>query len=84
MNSVLTWQDVIGEEKQKGYFKEMMSFVEAERSSGKVVFPPKKEVFNAFKATKFSDIKVVILGQDPYHGPNQAHGLCFSVKPGHW
>jgi|TARA_B100001057_G_scaffold485706_1_gene565779 uracil-DNA glycosylase len=82
MNSVLTWQDVIGEEKQKGYFKEMMSFVEAERSSGKVVFPPKKEVFNAFKATKFSDTKVVILGQDPYHGPNQAHGLCFSVKPG--
>ncbi|EFP95510.1 uracil-DNA glycosylase [Vibrio caribbeanicus] len=82
MNSVLTWQDVIGEEKQKGYFKEMMSFVEAERSSGKVVFPPKKDVFNAFKATKFSDIKVVMLGQDPYHGPNQAHGLCFSVKPG--
>lgn len=82
MTQSLTWHDVIGKEKQQAYFQGTLSFVEAERQSGKVVFPPAQDVFNAFRATEFGDVKVVILGQDPYHGPNQAHGLCFSVLPG--
>ncbi|EGA64537.1 uracil-DNA glycosylase [Vibrio brasiliensis] len=82
MKSQLTWHDVIGAEKQQEYFQQTLAFVESERASGKVVFPPAKDVFNAFKTTEFGDVKVVILGQDPYHGPNQAHGLCFSVLPG--
>ncbi|NOH80669.1 uracil-DNA glycosylase [Vibrio sp. RE86] len=82
MATPLTWHDVIEAEKQQEYFKQTLSFVEAERAAGKVVFPPQSEVFNAFKATEFEDVKVVIIGQDPYHGPNQAHGLCFSVLPG--
>lgn len=82
MKSQLTWHDVIGAEKQQYYFKQTLAFVESERASGKVVYPPAKDVFNAFKSTEFGDVKVVILGQDPYHGPNQAHGLCFSVLPG--
>ncbi|MEL7292930.1 MAG: uracil-DNA glycosylase [Pseudomonadota bacterium] len=82
MQSQLTWHDVIGAEKQQHYFQQTLAFVEGERASGKVVFPPAKDVFNAFKTTEFSDVKVVILGQDPYHGQGQAHGLCFSVLPG--
>lgn len=82
MKSQLTWHDVIGAEKQQEYFQQTLAFVESERASGKVVFPPAKDVFTAFKTTEFGDVKVVILGQDPYHGPNQAHGLCFSVLPG--
>ncbi|MFV1985515.1 MAG: uracil-DNA glycosylase [Thiohalomonadales bacterium] len=53
-----------------------------EKNQGKVIFPPGKLIFNAFNSTPFESVKVVILGQDPYHGPNQAHGLCFSVLPG--
>lgn len=82
MSESLTWQDVIGQEKSQPYFQETMAFVEAERESGKVVYPPREDVFNAFKFTPFDNVNVVILGQDPYHGPNQAHGLCFSVLPG--
>jgi len=81
MTNPITWHDVIGAEKQEPYFRKMMSFVEHERQNGKVIYPPVKDVFNAFSLTEFSEIKVVILGQDPYHGPNQAHGLCFSVLP---
>lgn len=77
-----TWSDVIGPEKEQDYFKHMMDFIAQEREDGKIIYPPKEQVFNAFKATPFADVKVVILGQDPYHGPNQAHGLCFSVRPG--
>lgn len=77
-----TWTDVLSQEKQQPYFKQIMAFVESERDSGKVIYPPHSEVFSAFKHTEFSDVKVVILGQDPYHGPEQAHGLSFSVKPG--
>lgn len=76
------WKDVIGAEKQAPYFKEMMAFVQAERDAGKNIFPAPENVFSAFKATEFEQVKVVILGQDPYHGPRQAHGLCFSVLPG--
>ncbi|ERB63284.1 hypothetical protein N779_21535, partial [Vibrio coralliilyticus OCN008] len=82
MNPSLTWQDVIGAEKQQDYFQQTLNFVESERAAGKAIFPPAKDVFNAFRATEFNDVKVVILGQDPYHGPRQAHGLCFSVLPG--
>jgi uracil-DNA glycosylase len=80
--TTLTWHDVIGNEKQQEYFQQTMAYVEAQRSQGKVVFPPAQDVFNAFRFTEFSDVNVVMLGQDPYHGPNQAHGLCFSVLPG--
>lgn len=77
-----TWTDILGQEKQQPYFQQIMRFVESERSAGKVIYPPKKDVFNAFNITKLDNVKVVILGQDPYHGPNQAHGLSFSVLPG--
>lgn len=76
------WSDVLGKEKQQEYFQETLNFVRHERESGKTIYPPAADVFNAFKYTEFADVKVVILGQDPYHGPSQAHGLCFSVLPG--
>lgn len=79
---MVSWSDVLGQEKEQPYFQSIMSFVAQERANGKVIYPPKEQVFNAFKATEFEKVKVVILGQDPYHGPNQAHGLCFSVQPG--
>ncbi|MDG3088990.1 uracil-DNA glycosylase [Vibrio hannami] len=82
MSQALTWHDVIGREKEQEYFLQTMAFVQAERDAGKTVYPPAKDVFNAFRYTELSDVKVVIIGQDPYHGPNQAHGLCFSVLPG--
>lgn len=80
--ALLTWHDVIGEQKNQEYFQKIMNFVSSERSLGKEIYPPQKEVFSAFSYTQFSNVKVVIIGQDPYHEPNQAHGLCFSVKDG--
>jgi uracil-DNA glycosylase len=77
-----TWTDILGQEKQQPYFQQIMQFVESERATGKTIYPPKQDVFSAFNLTKLEKVKVVILGQDPYHGPNQAHGLCFSVLPG--
>ena len=77
-----TWTDAIGTEKQQDYFQHILKYVQNERRAGKVIYPPQNEVFSAFALTEFSAVKVVILGQDPYHGPNQAHGLSFSVKPG--
>lgn len=77
-----TWKELLGAEKQAPYFQQIIKFVEDERQAGKIIYPPQEEVFSAFKATEFSQVKVVILGQDPYHGPGQAHGLSFSVKPG--
>ncbi|CAM3034129.1 uracil-DNA glycosylase [Vibrio ordalii] len=82
MTQSLTWHDVIGHEKQQEYFQQTIAFVEKERLAGKVIYPPAADVFNAFRFTEFAGVKVVILGQYPYHGPNQAHGLCFSVLPG--
>ena len=61
--------------------KNLRKFVAEEYSRG-TVYPPKEDVMNAFHTTSYEDVKVVILGQDPYHGPNQAHGMSFSVKPG--
>lgn len=78
----LTWRSVLAEEKAKPYFKELLDFVASERARGAVVYPPNGEVFAALAATQLSEVKVVILGQDPYHGPGQAHGLCFSVRQG--
>jgi uracil-DNA glycosylase len=76
------WSDVIGAEKEQEYFRQTLAFVREARESGKLIYPPASDVFNAFKYTEFDQVRVVILGQDPYHGPNQAHGLCFSVLPG--
>ncbi|OOF37241.1 uracil-DNA glycosylase [Rodentibacter heidelbergensis] len=76
-----TWTDVIGKEKEQPYFQQALKQVHLARQRGKTIYPPQEEVFNAFKYTAFEEVKVVILGQDPYHGPNQAHGLAFSVKP---
>ena len=75
------WTDVIGKEKEQPYFQHALQQVHLARANGKTIYPPQEEVFNAFKYTAFEDVKVVILGQDPYHGANQAHGLAFSVKP---
>jgi len=77
-----TWKSALANEKQADYFKQVMAFVEKEREEGKTVYPPQADVFNALKLTPLENVKVVILGQDPYHGPAQAHGLCFSVLPG--
>lgn len=78
----LTWREVIGAEKEKPYFQKTMNFVAAERAAGQTVYPLAHDVFSAFRTTEFAEVKVVILGQDPYHGLNQAHGLSFSVRPG--
>nr|WP_028357504.1 uracil-DNA glycosylase [Brackiella oedipodis] len=75
-----TWSDVLGAQKQQPYFKEILHRVQQARAQGHIIFPANAEIFNAFKSTAFADVKVVILGQDPYHGPNQAHGLAFSVQ----
>ena len=75
------WQVALGAEFDKDYFKSLMDFVAKERASGQV-FPPENEVFSAFTHSPFNDTKVVLIGQDPYHDVNQAHGLAFSVRPG--
>lgn len=75
-----TWSDVIGCEKTKDYFCKTTAYVEAQRHQGKTIYPPACDVFNAFRYTAFDAVKVVIIGQDPYHGVGQAHGLCFSVQ----
>ena len=77
MSEALTWHDVIGQEKQQEYFQQTITYVQAERDAGKTIYPPARDVFNAFRYTELKDIKVVIIGQDPYHGPNQAHGPLF-------
>ena len=75
------WDSILNEEFEKEYFKEIMEFIDEEYSS-KTVYPPKDEIFNAFKFTPSSEVKVVILGQDPYHEEGQAHGLAFSTPEG--
>ena len=74
-----TWDKLLAEEVNKEYFKELINYVNNEYKQ-KTIYPKKKEVFNAFKYTDYNNVKVVILGQDPYHGPNQAEGLSFSVS----
>lgn len=74
------WLDTIKGEFAKPYYKDLYQFVKTEYDSN-VVYPPADDIFNAFHFTPLSEVKVLILGQDPYHGENQAHGLCFSVLP---
>ncbi len=74
------WLDAVGEEFKKPYYQQLFEFVKEEYSKEKI-FPPADDMFNAFHFTPLSKVKVVILGQDPYPGENQAHGLCFSVQP---
>jgi len=76
-----SWKEQLKEEFEKPYFKALSDFVRAEYM-GKTVYPPPKSVFNALDSVPFDEVRVVILGQDPYHGPGQAHGLCFSVPEG--
>ncbi|WP_255758836.1 uracil-DNA glycosylase [Neisseria lisongii] len=79
--TIHTWHEAIGNEKEQPYFQHIIQSVRQEREQGQIIYPPAADVFNAFKATEFSQVKVVILGQDPYHGAGQAHGLAFSVRP---
>ena len=76
-----TWNEILAEEMQKDYYQELQAFVQKRRAEVKV-FPEEKDVFNALELTPFESVKVVILGQDPYHGFGQAHGLSFSVQKG--
>ncbi len=76
-----SWLPVLGGELDQPYFKELTEFVEEERANGPV-YPPREQVFAALEATPFEKVKVLVLGQDPYHGAGQGHGLCFSVLPG--
>lgn len=78
----LTWSSIIAQEQQQTYLKNTLTTVAEERAQGIDIFPTDEDVFSAFDLTELDDVKVVILGQDPYHGINQAHGLAFSVKPG--
>jgi uracil-DNA glycosylase len=73
------WKQLLKDEFEKPYFHQIVLHLKTERAQGKIIYPPGPQIFNAFNSTPFDRVKVVILGQDPYHGPQQAHGLCFSV-----
>ncbi len=77
-----SWQQWLQQEFQLDYMQNLRAFLCAEKNAGKHIYPPGSQIFAAFNATAFNQVKVVILGQDPYHNPGQAHGLCFSVLPG--
>ncbi len=77
-----SWKKVLREEFEKPYFKQITQVVRQDIRQGKTIYPPGKLIFNAFNQTPFEKVKCVILGQDPYHGPGQANGLCFSVNDG--
>lgn len=79
---MMTWADILADEKKQSYFQHAMSVVEQERAQGVNIFPANHDIFNAFKLCAFDKLKVVIIGQDPYHGLGQAHGLSFSVPKG--
>lgn len=76
------WLQLLKAEFDEPYMKQLRAFLASEKAAGKVIYPPGALWFNALNHTPFSKVKVVILGQDPYHGPHQAHGLCFSVQEG--
>lgn len=76
------WLEVLEPEFEKPYMKDLKSFLLKEKEGGQTIFPKNSDIFNAFNYTPFDKVEVVILGQDPYHGPGQAHGLSFSVKKG--
>ena len=77
-----SWKNALSAEFEKDYFKNLTDFVRAEYLSGKTIYPEPKNIFNAFNLCPLNNVRVVIIGQDPYHEPGQAHGLCFSVKSG--
>ena len=77
-----SWKQALHEEFEQPYMKELGSFLRREKAAGKVIYPPGPLIFNALNSTPLGEVRVVILGQDPYHGAGQAHGLCFSVQPG--
>lgn len=77
-----TWQAVIGHAFEQPYMQDLRAFLAAQKAAGKTIYPPGGQIFNAFNHTAFDQVRVVIIGQDPYHGPGQAHGLCFSVPEG--
>lgn len=76
-----TWKELIQTESQKEYYQNLMKFLDQEYKN-KTIYPPRKQLFTCFEVCPYDHVKVVILGQDPYHGENQAHGLCFSVQKG--
>jgi len=76
-----SWLEILNSEFKETYFTQLVQFLKEEKKS-KTIFPPSSEIFTAYNTTKFEDVKVVVLGQDPYHGIGQAHGLSFSVKKG--
>src|SRR4051794_5081627 len=76
------WLKVLEDEFEKDYMVKLRSFLKQEKEQGHTVYPKGSDIFNAFNTTPFNNVKAVILGQDPYHGPNQAHGLSFSVQKG--
>ena len=78
----MCWSEFIKEQKEQPYFKALEAFIDQETNLGKVIYPALTDRFNAFTLTKLNEVKVVILGQDPYHGEGQAQGLCFSVPDG--
>ena len=77
-----SWKHQLAGEFEQPYFKEIAAFLKSEKTAGKTIYPPGPDIFNAFKLTPWDNVKAVLLGQDPYHGAGQAHGLCFSVKKG--
>jgi uracil-DNA glycosylase len=77
-----SWKEVLKNEFTKTYFLEIVTFLKMEKNAGKIIYPPGPLIFNAFTQTPFHKVKVVIIGQDPYHNPGQAHGLSFSVPSG--
>ena len=77
-----SWKAALKEEFEKPYFSQIVQFLKQEKQKGKIIYPEGKNIFNAFTQTPFDQMKVLLLGQDPYHGAGQAHGLCFSVQDG--
>lgn len=77
-----SWKSVLKDEFTKDYFLQIVTFIKTEKAAGKIIYPPGALIFNAFEKTPFDKVKVVLLGQDPYHNPGQAHGLSFSVPDG--
>lgn len=77
-----SWKELLAPEFNKPYFNQIVQHLKTEKKQGKTIYPPGPFIFNAFNSTPVDRVKVVILGQDPYHGPGQAHGLCFSVQKG--
>jgi uracil-DNA glycosylase len=77
-----TWKQVLANEFTAPYMRDLKKFLVSEKQAGKTIYPKGSDIFNAFNTTPLNKVRVVIIGQDPYHGPNQAHGLCFSVLPG--